>query len=242
MHHPSKSNWVVKLLDNKTAADYAPTFSSMIRNESLSFVENRLWSDLLRLELLNLYGGIWADTSVCPFFPVDQFIAQYLGTEKESFFAPEIPGLMLQVEGNSLPKNVSTCHLSKDYAEEYRTASTWFMAVSNPHNPLIEEWLRLLVYHLTTLPNPNIPYFLSHCALTQARMYNTTVEIIWRSSLKLNRNITQIGRRGRICADSGSLRLDRLKMHCAVVKKPRSHEVKSFILGEYLTDISEDAK
>lgn len=237
LHRPSKSKWVIKLLDNNNVADYAPTFYSMIKNQSLPFIENRLWSDLLRLELLSLYGGIWADTSVCPFVPFDRFIANYLGTEKDSFYAPEVQSTMSHIDGKSLPKNVSTCHLSEDDAEEYRTASTWFMAVSKPHNTLIEEWMRILVHHLTTLPNPNQPYYLSHCSLTQARMYNSTVDNIWRSTLRFKRNTLRKGGRRDICFDSGLLTLDELKTSCALVKKPNSPNIMSFILGDYLKDL-----
>ncbi|KAL3801421.1 hypothetical protein HJC23_007031 [Cyclotella cryptica] len=242
LHRSSKSNLVVKLLDNTNVADYAPIFSSMVNNKSLPVIQNRLWSDLLRLELLSLHGGIWADTSVCPFVPFDKFISKYLGSGKESFYAPEVSGALSHIEGNALPKNVSTCHLCKNDAVEYRTASTWLMAVSNPHNPLIEEWLRILIHHLTTLPNPNEPYYISHCSLTQARMYNTTVDSIWRSSIQFKRNHTHRAGSGDICFDSGSLTLDELKMRCALVKKPNSHDVKSFIMGEYLKEIRGEAE
>ncbi|KAL7477626.1 hypothetical protein ACHAW6_003425 [Cyclotella cf. meneghiniana] len=237
LHRPSKSKWVIKLLDNNNVADYAPKFYSMIKNQSLPYIQNRLWSDLLRLELLSLYGGIWADTSVCPFVPFDQFIAKYLGTEKDSFYAPDVHPSMSYIVGNSLPKDVSTCHLSKNDAIKYRTASTWFMAVSNPHNTLIEEWMRILVHHLTTLPDPNQPYYLSHCSLTQARMYNSTVDNIWRSTLRFKWNTLRKGGRDDICFDSGLLTLDEMKKSCALVKKPNSPNITSFILGDYLKDL-----
>jgi len=72
------------------------------------------------------------------------------------------------IDCNYLPKNLSTCHRSKNDAGEYRSASAGFVAISNPHNQLIEEWMGIFVHHLTTLPNPNQPYYLSRCSLAQA--------------------------------------------------------------------------
>lgn len=242
-HRSSKSKWVIKLLDSKTVLDYAPTFSSLVKNKSLPFIQDRLWADLIRLELLSLYGGIWADTSVCPLNSFDKLIETHLDTRKNSFFAPVIPGPIAFSSGNALPKNASTCHVSKN-AAEYRSASTWFMAVSNPHNPLIDEWLRILVHHLTTLSDPNKPYFITHCSLTQARMYNETVDKIWRSSVKFSnarQNGRQKSREDNVCFDHGSFTAHRLKTHCTFVKKQISDDVKSFFLGEYLEYIQGEA-
>ena len=58
------------------------------------------------------------------------------------------------------------------------------MASTNPHNSLVDEWLEIYVNHLLTLPDPTTPYFLVHCALTQARVKNETVENIWAATMR----------------------------------------------------------
>ena len=91
---------------------------------------------------------------------------------------------------------VADCHNHSKEPEKYRgkgkagapfrTSSNWFLASTNPHNPLVDEWLAVYVNHLLTLPDPTTPYFLAHCALTQARMNNQTVDNIWASGLNVS--------------------------------------------------------
>lgn len=236
LHNRSSSEWQVKFLDFESAQVYAPLFSSLFTNKTLHQLNTtnyslRLYANLLRLELLSRYGGIWVDTSLCPFVPFDAFISNYLGGGVNSFISRPLG--MGGIEAKHLPDTVKSCHLDRN-AKGYKTAANWFMASPYPHNPLVDEWLRIYTHHLTTLPNPNKPYFLMHCSLTQARFYNASVERVWRSNN--GRNATSEAR-AKFCIDDGSSKLDEVKNECFLLKKQVSEEIKLYIMVDYLNDI-----
>jgi hypothetical protein len=64
--------WNIRILAKKETMKLAPAYASLAgqtrppgqKHWKLKEVH---MSDLLRLELLTLYGGVWADTSICPF-------------------------------------------------------------------------------------------------------------------------------------------------------------------------------
>ena len=225
--------WDIRFLNERSAELLAPIYTSLLKNESLySQMTPTMKGDTLRLELLSRYGGVYADTSICPREPLDKFIPEWLGTEeKDGFWAfPKDSGFSNVAsfakrsvdkchDHNKLPSN----HSAKGtQGNKFRTSSNWFIASSHPHNPLIDEWLRLYVNHLRTLSNPSEPYFLAHCSLSQARMYNRTVDEIWSSTLKRYR----LAKR-KACEDSGG-------SSCVIIKKPQNQYVLS---GRYMNDL-----
>ena len=238
LNNRSSSEWQVKFLDFESAQVYAPLFSSFFTNKTLHQLNTRNYAprhyaNLLRLELLSRYGGIWVDTSLCPFVPFDAFISNYLGSGVNSFVARPLG--MGGIQAKHLPDTVKSCHLDHDgEAKGFKTGANWFMASPYPHNPLVDEWLRIYTHHLTTLPNPNKPYFLMHCSLTQARFYNASVERVWRSND--GRNATSKVR-SKFCIDDGSSKLDEVKKECFLLKKQVSEEIKLYIMNDYLNDI-----
>lgn len=88
-------------------------------------------SDLLRLLLLFLYGGVWADSTMLCRRPLDSWLPQVTSS---GFFAfsPE-------------RKNV----LTEDVVEEELPVMSSFLA-SSPLHPLVDAWLRTVVKHWST--------------------------------------------------------------------------------------------
>ena len=228
------TNFTVIVVTDADIDDYAPTTALLLRNKTLSSIEARVWSDLVRLELLYKHGGIWADTSVCPLVPFGNVIDKYLGTnmghEYESFYAPHLNEKIR----DPFIQNVSTCHRTNFLtSKEFRLASTWFMAVSSPGNSLIYEWYKILKHHMTTLPNPNTPYFLSHCSLTQAIMYNETVAKIWESTRERESSLFDQKLTPMPCFDNGWVKDPNQLFRCSLVKKPHGEDVIAFIDQKY---------
>ena len=101
--------WKVWLLDRDSLAAFVPSdrlnkiFSSSIPLEALS--------DLIRLELLHRYGGVWADATTICSKPLDSWLNQFT---EEGFFAFDRPG-------------------------EGRMISTWFLA-AHRGSYIIERW------------------------------------------------------------------------------------------------------
>lgn len=74
----------VNFIDDKKLTNLLPEINKLFCN---SIHERTLQakSDLVRLMLLEKYGGIWVDSSVFPIYPVSYFISKLLN--KEEFFA-----------------------------------------------------------------------------------------------------------------------------------------------------------
>lgn len=104
-HNP---DWDVRVLDSSSAPDYV-TIDYVPAGTRLQLV-----ADALRLELLNRYGGVWADASCLCTGPLADWLTNRLG---QGFFAFERPGSDRQL-GN------------------------WFLA-SRPGSPLVASWVEV---------------------------------------------------------------------------------------------------
>lgn len=227
-------SWNVLILNEDSAKEYAPIFASLMYNETLYHM---LWpairGDILRLELLSRYGGVYADTSICPLKPFDNFITEWVGKETNGFYAlssnlGEVPRSKLsRVASGNVPKCHDHSQINNTGARgkgsPFRTSSNWMLASTNPHNPIVDEWLATLHGHFLSL-HSKPPYFLAHCALTQARLYNETVDAIWASTVQRYKMSDNDACLGIKIQQGKSLK------KCAVVKRPP----KMFVLsGNY---------
>ncbi|MDD9801225.1 MAG: glycosyltransferase [Deltaproteobacteria bacterium] len=103
--------WEVRVLDGAAARRAAPRFAKLAKRCPLSTPTVR--SDLLRLELLARYGGVWADATTLPRRPLDEWLHDWLR-----------------------PSGFFCFHHSKERIKQTgRLFSSWFLA-SVPKNPL----------------------------------------------------------------------------------------------------------
>ena len=151
--------WDVRLLDDDEAAHLAPGYA---RERDRSAVQAPLLSDLLRLELLSRYGGVWADVSACPVESLDTTLTnEVMGPL--GFFTYHLK--------NAHSTDESCVQDTVRQAVDSRYTVTWFLAVSKPEHWLINAWhdeLQSLIAKIT--PKDRYPYFLAHCALAQVRL------------------------------------------------------------------------
>ena len=235
----NSNSWIVKLLDESGAKSLAPIYASLLNNDTFYHkMTPTMKGDVLRLELLSRYGGVYADTSICAFAELDSFITDWVGTDKDGFWAA--PKDIAKKNSSKLQSlHVDKCHDlsllpakrqgSKNKGAPSRTTSNWFLASTNPHNPLVDEWLRVYVNHLLTLADPTQPYFLAHCSLSQARMNNATVERIWSATTK------RIQRLGKTNSSYKSKCIKGGVSSCStIVKRPNRDYVLS---GKYAHDV-----
>ena len=54
--------WTVRLLDDSEAASMSPLYA-LLKERGVG--KTQLWSDVLRLDLLARYGGVWVDATLC---------------------------------------------------------------------------------------------------------------------------------------------------------------------------------
>ena len=109
--------WQVNVLSDKTIVDYVPEYFDIVKNSKF----NRNYqakSDLLRLLLLNKYGGVWVDVSVYPVQSLDDFISDILNDV--GFFTYRWP--------------------TRISATQVETVS-WFLVADSPNHYLIRTWL-----------------------------------------------------------------------------------------------------
>ena len=243
--------WDVRVLDKESVSiDMAPLFFGAVHNETMARkMKARMRADLLRVELLSRYGGVWADTSTCPLIGLDSFLTEWIGTDRNGFYAPILTleamprHVFTRVRGSDLPENVTACHHGGKYGGWSRTHGTWFLASRNPHNPLLEEWLKIYHDHLVNEPKPTEPYFLCHCSLTQARRRNSTVDDIWTNTVKRWERLEENGWAKRPCIDKGKHAkkyqdVAWYRDHCALLKKSRQTRVRDYLLSrQYMEDI-----
>ena len=165
--HPT---WDVRILNLTEAKRFAPNFAKLIDdgNENNTPICPVKLCDLLRLELLTRYGGVYVDTSVCPMRPLDDFIDKLVGGSHQGFFAPPLGSLdrghgkfVAGLERSQLDRFVgcdsiasansnASSHGTIELAKNSRSLATWFL-VASPHHTLVEQWMWAYYKLLTDL-------------------------------------------------------------------------------------------
>ncbi len=243
--------WDIRLLSKALILGdemLAPIYSSVVSDDTLVFdngkarISRPLASDLLRVELLSRYGGVWADTSICPFMALDEFIPVLVGKDRNGFYAPAAGTGLQHVSRNDLVSSrydIANCHIKHnrtDHKANSRSLETFFLVANSPHNPLIDEWLNVLHSHLLNLSLNRLPYFLAHCSLTQARMNSAVAEGVFTNNMnriKQSQHRNQDGAPLEVCYDiqKNERDIQWYLDHCAVLKKQLSESVQEFILS-----------
>jgi len=177
--------WDVRILDLAAAMLLAPRFNRIVATHRRT-ATIQLLSDVLRLELLAIYGGVWADMSLMPVQPLDAWIQHALGPMGFWSFVDERggPPQLKQVAGGDcfgLPAATGAQKWAKGktppawvYRDYHSVQSllNWFLAVRMPGHILVERWLEELVQGVQRLrPTGNVtelPYFLAACSFVKA--------------------------------------------------------------------------
>ncbi len=135
-------DWDVRVLDKHTISTYIKNFNEF---DSLTI---QLRSDLLRVKLLEKYGGVWADASTLPMKPLTGNIT-HMDKGTGVFFYRYIPVF-------------DNIHIS-----------SWFMIAKQPHHYLMKTIADVFEKKMR-IPK-KYPYFVFHYTLTE--LYNTDVKI-----------------------------------------------------------------
>jgi len=162
-------DWHVELLDDARARVLSTSYDRFSQKDGLGMA---LLSDLLRLDLLNEYGGVWADVSVCPVHPLQSYIDEKLSPV--GFYVPWLnhwptAGDAQNCERNCWDKDSTYCNS--------RVTVTWFMAASGPNNVVIHAWHRALNDRASQIEKGtnHYPYYLVHCVFNQVVQKNKHV-------------------------------------------------------------------
>lgn len=135
-------DWRVILLNNETISDYVPEYHDIVKNSPPRRFPAK--SDLLRILLLSKFGGVWADASLYPMLPLEDFIADIINDV--GFFAYRFIPRSLRGMGN-------------------RETVSWFLCVDRVNHPLINLWKKAFVNKFQNLKSWK--YFTFHETLCE---------------------------------------------------------------------------
>jgi len=153
-HNP---DWTIHPLSAATLHDYveAARLPSSIGGKELPA---EAFSDLIRISLLERYGGVWVDSTVYCLKPLDGWLPEKLDS---GFFAFARPG-------------------------PDRMLSSWFLAASRG-NYLIQEWHRLAVMYWTHHTERH-HYFWFHYLFEDGYRSDPRFRVIWDSTPEVSAN------------------------------------------------------
>ena len=130
-------DWEVRVLDRKSAEKYLPEM------KNFRHLTIQMRSDLLRIKLLQKYGGVWADASALPLKPLTGNI-ETLDNGTGVFFYRFIP------------------------KSKGRICTSWFIIAKNPNNPIISKIA--IKFEEKMKIKKKYPYFIFHTTITD--IYN----------------------------------------------------------------------
>ena len=107
-HNPG---WDLRCLDRHTVLHYAPSLNDL--NLTNAVITAASLSDIVRINLLHEYGGVWVDASLFCNRPLDAWLPDHM---EQGFFAFRRP-------------------------EPDRPLASWFLA-ARPHHPIVARWTR----------------------------------------------------------------------------------------------------
>ena len=199
--HPT---WEIRILNQTQAMKLAPKFAhlaSFLRNggkgDKQGVPETRVCpvklGNLLRTELLTLYGGVYADTSICPMRPLEDYLGK-LVKPQVGFYVPPYFRLVGDMNHSQL-KQYERCYIrgksnaaSQQLADPARMVDNFFM-VSRPGNLILKQWMqayyRRLLDTIRTTPDywdvcRKLPYYIHQCTFTLQVLHNPQFEQAWK--------------------------------------------------------------
>lgn len=160
--------WEVRALDEKilpdVLGDYCKQFTAVCKANNplaplgMSWIPPASAADVLRLFLLQRYGGVWADATILCRKPLDEWIDDAAASADGFFaFAPE--------KGAEIPIMSS------------------FLA-SKPHHPLVEAWQERVHLHWQHQQRPDLEYFWLHLLFGQLVQDNRAIKDVWQRAKK----------------------------------------------------------
>ena len=146
--------WKIWLLDRNSLADFIPP--DHLKRILSTHAPNEALSDLIRLELLHRYGGVWADATTICAKPLDSWLDHYA---KQGFFAFDRPG-------------------------PNRMVSTWFLA-AHKGSHIVNRWREAAAeYWRDRLQRDD--YFWIHNLFGEVYESDPTFRSVWDSTPKIS--------------------------------------------------------
>ena len=200
--HPT---WDIRIVDQAQAMQLAPKFARLasIRRNDTAVDESKICqtklSNMFRVEVLSLYGGVYTDTSICPIRPLDDFLPQLV--DPNGFYVPHlfnVAGAMnrwqlaqferCNIHGSTAPSSYHGSMKKKpELAESARMFSNFFMVAPPGHflmQRLGQAYFTQLLETARSIPDnvdvcDHLPYFIFHCTFIRTLLRDPQVEQRW---------------------------------------------------------------
>lgn len=175
------SDYTIVMLTHENINDYVPEFNYIISRGLPARESDRLFknnpnafkTDILRMLILNKYGGIWVDTSVWPEMPLSSFYDKIMN--QTGFFAYRFMPRG-SYKGIDPLDNRKMCEVS-----------VWFICADKPQHPLIQKWKDRLVERF--LGTDQWFYFTFSETLTELYDTDTSIKTIVDSMVQIDEKI-----------------------------------------------------
>lgn len=190
-------SWQLIVLDEKNVSEYLDLNDITKKNSDL--ISKQAFSDIVRINLLNKYGGVWVDATCLCLKPLDDWIYSYL---QDGFFAFDRPGIDRPIASWFLA-SASDCYLTNKYCEEvnhYWTArrfSNQDNAIGRWINSKIQSRMQhipcdsqefTLLFNLTKWAR-FCPYYWFHYLFSQILNTDKACYEAWNRTMKLSADI-----------------------------------------------------
>ena len=169
-----------------------PRSSRMEKEEKHRICPVKL-GNLLRTELLALYGGVYTDTSICPMRPLEDYLGKLVGDG--GFYLPphfDLAGNMsrsqlLQHHYEMCPVRGPSVQANRQLADRARMMDNFFL-VARPRHYIIQQWMDAYYKRLrdtlrTTRDTTNVchtlPYYIHQCTFTLQVLHDPQFERAW---------------------------------------------------------------
>ena len=159
-------DWDVKVLSNQSIKEYVPEFFEIIKSSPKRSIQAK--SDLLRILLLDKFGGVWADASVFPKYPLTDFYDKVVN--ETGFFTYRF-----------MPRG------GYDRRKKCETVS-WFLCTNKRQHQLIQAWKKQYIKNFKNIKGW-WPYFTFHESLTQVYDSNEEIKFIVDNMVQINEKI-----------------------------------------------------
>jgi hypothetical protein len=160
----NQKQWNINILSFENIESYVPEFFQILDGKNLSLTKQ---SDLLRILLLEKYGGVWVDASVYPIKPLSEFIHILLNNTQ--FFAYRF-----------LPRSI--CVKSGN-----REISSWFLIADEINHYLISVWKKAFIEKIQR--DTCTKYYCFHETLTEIMDKDPKIKHIIYNMVQIDQKI-----------------------------------------------------
>ena len=157
-------DWSVNVISESEISYYIPEYFQIIENSPERSVQAR--SDLIRILLLDKFGGLWVDASCLPVQPLSEFYKKIMN--ESGFFAYRFS-----------ERNIShNCEIE---------ICSWFLCVDKPEHYLISSWKKSFIEKFCTYKT--WPYYTFHATLTELYDSDPKINNLINSMVQLDQSI-----------------------------------------------------